>query len=188
MASKNKKKNKKKLSQKEQVEKTIDLLDFKVPELKENTGLLSIATIAANPNHYKTVTIIADTVSWFDGESEHMRTMETGRAMAQAGHAISDLKLSYILEFKYPNKEELEEAVRDMCNVSITSIILKARDRKELDHVYDLCVENDLHVIEFWDEDKVYGNNKVLTAISIGPVYSSKLRGITDYLPLWEEL
>lgn len=132
----------------------------------------------------KTITIVAETATYYKaGEltvPTGRRKLECGRAAAQAGHAVSKLKASYL---------ECNSLLPSfMYDHPITNIVLKARDSEELKHVMLLANEKNLHVVEFWDEGvQTYGTKgDVLTAIAIGPVESPvDLVGVSDYLPLW---
>lgn len=132
----------------------------------------------------RTVTVVARNVEAFDKNGLATKfTMSTGRMAAQAGHAVSKLKLSYIL-----NQEAGTDTIwllQQLFRNAITNIILEARDEKELMHIVNLCDESGMHLVKYRDSSPDYGRGYApLTAISIGPISRSWMEGITDYLPL----
>lgn len=142
-----------------------------------------------DPSNCRTFTVIANEVSWKKDGKRKTYKMEVGRNAAQVGHAVSKLKMSYILRSTVNCPETAFGFVGQLQDWSITSIVLKARDSEELEHIYKLCDKENIHAVRFEDTNSaIYGlNTEVLTAVSIGPIESHKLIGITDYLPLWQE-
>lgn len=136
------------------------------------------------------VVVLAETLQYTVGGEEKTYKMETGRQMAQACHAVSALKLLYIEQALIYGAESnpLRLVVRLMEN-PITTITLKARDTKELLHI-DKLVEDKgyLHFLFSDDNPPVYGTNeRIPTAIAIGPLVPTQFIGLTDYLPLWKD-
>ena len=158
---------------------------FKLP--KDAPLMVSIHDLGVSQKA-KTITIVAKTATWgeLDGTVRH-RQQEDGRLGAQVGHAVSKLKLSYLMHHKL---EDQPEVANWLMNNGVTSIVLEARDSEELRHIARLLVKNNVHFAWFHDTNKpVYGTNlEVLTAVSIGPVFDWMVDGITDYLYLWKAL
>lgn len=141
-------------------------------------------SIKTDSSKVKTVTIVAETVTYYKSEDIQHSTgkykLECGRAAAQAGHAVSKLKASYAAINSLDHMFIVDHP--------ITNIVLKARDTEELRHILRLADEKHLHCTEFWDDGvKTYGTNGgVLTAIALGPIEDPEnLIGVSDYLPLW---
>lgn len=185
----------KKASKKKKNKKLKDLLEKVMPKSSAEECLSSIVG-EMHPGHwsdvafddrYRTITVLAKEVSWFDGTRQRYK-MEPGRMAAQVGHAVSKLKMNFCLTTSQDNLETLKSAVVLMENNPITSIILEARDERELVHISNLCTEKNIPIVEFLDDNEnIYGPGiKVFTAISIGPVKPEDVEGITDYLPLWK--
>lgn len=152
--------------------------------LADKSIMASPASIENDVLGVKTITIVAETATYYKrgefSESTGKYKLECGRAAAQAGHAVSKLKASYL--------ECCGLLPSFMIDHPITNIVLKARDSEELKHILKLADAKNLHCVEFWDEgEKTYGTKgDVLTAIAIGPVESSiDVSGVSDYLPLW---
>jgi len=67
----------------------------------------------------------------------------------------------------------------------ITTIVLQARDSREVGHILSLAIKKKLDWSTFADENKeVYGDIRPITGLA---VYATKkqIEGILDYLPLW---
>jgi hypothetical protein len=62
----------------------------------EYPQMVPIGSLAAYPDH-RTITIVAETVSYQHEGKRKTRVMEAGRMAAQVGHAVSKLKLSYVI-------------------------------------------------------------------------------------------
>lgn len=99
-----------------------------------------------------------------------------GRVAAQCAHVVSKMRLV----------QAAEETVVQF--TPYTTIVLGARDSKEMGHIFHLLGRNNIRFEEFYDENgPVYGEgHDVLTALCTFPIEPSKLIGLTDYLPLWE--
>lgn len=155
---------------------------YKVP-----VGAPKMASIhdLENSSKAKTITVVAKTSTHMDavtGEIKHY-VMEPGRLGAQVGHAVSKLKLSYLMWHAPDVAEVADWLIRN----PITSIVLEARDSQELRHIMRLLDKEEVHYAEFFDTNKsVYGQGNVLTAVAIGPVFDWMVDGITDYLYLWK--
>lgn len=136
----------------------------------------------------RTVTVVAETVEWYNKGKKKFHKMEAGRMAAQVGHAVSKLKLSYLLSH-YSEQRSFYTFAETLMSTPVTSIVLKARDENELLHIYELCINKGLPIVCFHDSNEyVYGEHiTVMTAVSIGLVEAVDLIGITDYLPLWKE-
>jgi peptidyl-tRNA hydrolase len=111
--------------------------------------------------------------------------MEPGRIMAQVAHASSKLKFGYALSNNAP-KDWMVAFYRQ----SVTTIVLLARDQKELLHINNLTIlANPSLYAEMYEDDNeaVYGTkDPVLTAVAIGPTNKDAVVGICDYLPKYE--
>lgn len=96
-----------------------------------------------------------------------------GRQIAQACHVVNELRIH--VGHRTNNYEIF---------FPTTTIILRARDSKELEHISILLSKKKLYPVNFEDENPEYGDGKYVTAIA---VYASpiQVRGILDYLPLW---
>jgi hypothetical protein len=98
-----------------------------------------------------------------------------GRQIAQACHVVSKLRLDMF--FHEPRQKSFEFE-------PITTIILKARDSKEIAHVGLLLLKT-LHVVTFQDENReAYGPAQPTTALAV-LAKPNQVKGILDYLPLW---
>jgi hypothetical protein len=108
-----------------------------------------------------------------------------GRIAAQVGHVVSRMRVGLVL--KNPPKQ-VEWYTVDDFNVPVTTIVLSARDSKEMEHIEGLLEIAGLSYTTFYDTNEpVYGKyNEVLTAICTEPVYPHEVHGITDYLPLFK--
>lgn len=139
----------------------------------------------------KIVVVVAETATYTgsDGKRKCFK-MEAGRMAAQVAHVVSKLKLSYIAWNSLGNEKDTYKQVEALIEQSITTIVLKARDSEELNHIFELASNKGLLVVEFRDENEVvYGvpGYSVLTAVAIGPTSNVQLKDVTDYLPLWKE-
>lgn len=112
--------------------------------------------------------------------------MEKGRMAAQACHVVSRLKLQNCNNWSSAkSKREWLEAYAE---TPVTTIVLQARDQKELIHVGGLAKDKGLDVAQFSDTNKEFymTSEPVLTAIAIGPTSKLLVENICDYLPLFE--
>jgi hypothetical protein len=101
-----------------------------------------------------------------------------GRQIAQACHVVSKLRLGYA-------QRQHAFCQSHIWADPVTTIILQARDQKEMMHGYILLVEKNFLPTLFADENpEVYGDIKPITAMAVlaTPKY---VEGILDYLPLW---
>src|SRR5271169_1752416 len=112
-----------------------------------------------------------------------------GRMAAQAVHAVSRMKMHFLLEktnhFRKTITAMLE--AKKMADESITTIILSCRDTKELLHVVDLLGKAKISTSVFCDHnEEVYGptTTGIYTALATVPVTKEQVVGILDYLPL----
>lgn len=135
------------------------------------------------------VVAVARTLNYTKAGSKATYKMEPGRQIAQAAHAVSALKLHYCESHAANDKNKLARLVVQIMENPITTIVLQARDTNEIIHLANLCTERNLLSFVFSDDNEpVYGaNDRIPTAIAIGPVNSSRLFGTTDYLPLWKD-
>lgn len=149
---------------------------------------LNMLGFISNPSTV-TVTVVAEKVQAFLGPEAKVIKMESGRMAAQVGHAVSKLKLLYLEQLVRLNPQYTNMYMSNLAETPITSIILKARDQNELYHIGQLCEDKCIPYTYFSDKNKqFYGTfEDICTAISIGPISKDKLRGITDYLPLWKD-
>jgi peptidyl-tRNA hydrolase len=114
-----------------------------------------------------------------------------GRLAAQAAHAVSKARLAMARK----QVDRLGSLGRlhddewwDSVSMPITTIVLGARDIKELLHVEGLLYQVGIPVYLFYDTDQPdYGGEHVcvLTALATEPVDEGEVAGILDYLPLW---
>ncbi len=115
--------------------------------------------------------------------------MEPGRQIAQACHAVSALKLRFCEMQDAPGAHDLRKHVVTVMENPITTIVLQARDTKEIIHLAAMCEDKGLlHFCFADDNEDVYGTTeRIPSAIAIGPVDAKYLLGVTDYLPLWKD-
>jgi peptidyl-tRNA hydrolase len=101
-----------------------------------------------------------------------------GRQVAQACHAASKVRMNILLA----DKQAI--AVGDAMTGPITTIILQARDSKELGHIYRLLHRRKLNPVIFQDNNPEYGPGYWPTAVA---VYATEklVTWILGYLPLW---
>jgi peptidyl-tRNA hydrolase len=167
------------------------------PSIKEPIPLHRVSCFqVASPeqlrfdDYVKTITVVAKTATWCDSKTMKWKSyvMEEGRIAAQVGHAVSKLKLAYAEKMVRTGATNYEKLVVDLMENPITSIVLEARDSKELIHIVDLLFEKNVHFVSFEDTNsQIYGQgNMVCTALSIGPCFDWMLTGITDHLYLWK--
>jgi len=95
-----------------------------------------------------------------------------GRQIAQACHVVSKLRM-------------VGEVAGEELPFPITTIILAARDLRELDHNYNGLRAKKLKPTFFFDENKeAYGEFQPRTAMAV-LASPSQVVDILDYLPLW---
>lgn len=138
-------------------------------------------------NLAKIVVVIAEVLQYTVNDKPKTYRMEDGRQMAQACHAVSALKLSYIEEAVRFGCGDPLKLVIQLMEIPITTITVKARDTKELLHINELAqARGVLHFLFSDDNAQVYGtNDRIPTALAIGPLMTTQFVGLTDYLPLW---
>jgi peptidyl-tRNA hydrolase len=160
---------------KKQVEKAID-------KLLEPRELDMVSADKYTSDYSKMIVVVSETVN----EYESTIKLDCGRAAAQACHAVSKLKLSYVEQLVDKGYDPIRAI--QLVKEPITTIVLKARDTNELHHIMDMTSSRNLHMVDFYDDNVLLykGTHKVLTAIAIGPVESWWMDGLTDYLPLWK--
>jgi len=151
---------------------------------------LQIANNSLEPP--RIVVVVAETPDWWEatptGPEHKFKKLETGRAMAQGGHAVSKLKLSYALALSEANHNLARTYLQMVHDTPITTIYVKARDTRELIHITGIACNRNLHWVEFQDENPAFYNSLIhpITAVAIGPYPSEFFAGLTDYLPLWK--
>jgi len=135
------------------------------------------------------VVAVAKTLSYSKNGVPATYKMEPGRQIAQACHAVSALKLRYCEEQYSPGAHDLRKMVIQVMENPITTIVLQARDTKEIIHIAEMCEEKGLlHFCFSDDNEAVYGTtDRIPSAVAIGPIHANRLVGITDYLPLWKD-
>ncbi|VVB52801.1 Uncharacterised protein [uncultured archaeon] len=94
-----------------------------------------------------------------------------GRQIAQACHVVSKLRYREGHNTQYPFQP-------------VTTIILQARDTKELLHIFKMAANARLKPVSFLDHNPgAYGNIGFhVTAVAF---YATKEKNVADYLPLW---
>jgi hypothetical protein len=145
----------------------------------------------------KRIYVVASQKSLLPGRDPFI--LPPGMIAAQVGHAVSKLRyamlrhdIKRVLATKASASAKLKQidtilGLNDGVMKPITTIVLGARDNKEVDHVFKLLVKANVFTVRFFDTNPViYDEHRVLTAIATEPVYPDKLDGITDYLPLWD--
>lgn len=124
-----------------------------------------------------TVQVPAPVGVGYSGKVMHV-LQPAGRQIAQACHVVSKLRMELMVEAK--RTETGDFTLTD----PITTIILQARDSKELIHNY-VALAKKLDPIAFSDEnEEAYGKFRPITALAV-LAKPSQVRGILDYLPLW---
>ena len=98
-----------------------------------------------------------------------------GRQVAQACHVVSKLRLRHFASSEKPR----------IGFKPVTTVILQARDSKEMGHVLALANKKRLEWETFSDENReAYGDFKPITALAL-MASPKQVKGILDYLPLW---
>lgn len=135
--------------------------------------------------------VVAETVDTPNGRIKQ----PCGRAMAQACHAVGKMQVTSRI-YRARDAERAPTTARlgleDMPFRECTTIILAARDSKELSHVELLLAREGINRYNFWDTNgEVYGASEsegdahIMTALAIEPIEPIKVYGILNYLPLW---
>ncbi len=142
-------------------------------------------------NSDRIVVAVAKTLIYTKSENGEPTTykMEPGRQIAQACHAVSALKLRFCEIQDAAGAHDLRHHVITVMENPITTIVLQARDSKELIHLANMCEDKGLLYFMFLDDnEQVYGTtDRIPSAIAIGPIDAISLLGVTDYLPLWKD-
>lgn len=99
-----------------------------------------------------------------------------GRIVAQVAHVVSKMRICMIRDLMAP-------CIPD----PITTIVLSARNDKELKLLSLFMIEGHMAFESFHDENHHdYGShNRSLTALCTYPTTPSSVDGILDHLPLW---
>lgn len=113
-------------------------------------------------------------------------TQPAGRLAAQACHATSRMRMARMQQKLSKIKTDKEIKEHELVKESITTIVLGARDSKELGHIEFLLNKAGLEYEAFTDtNEEAYGKASVFTALATYPIAKSEVEGILDYLPLW---
>lgn len=141
----------------------------------------------SKPDEVKRIyVVVAETVEGPNGPV----VQPCGRIAAQVGHVVSKMR---VLE----NNRHIVENVhgkgsrRKVLNIAsapvqpFTTIVLAARDAREMIHIVQLLAYNGVDHATFIDDNPEYAGGQQMTAICTYPVDRYKVSGITDYLPLW---
>jgi hypothetical protein len=128
--------------------------------------------------------VVAATVNGWNHDGKVLKVDQPwGRQVAQCAHVVSKMRWNEAVNFGY--------TTTDAPFKSITTIVLQARDSRELQHVSDLLRNSNVVVTDFFDTNPDYGTSgfepfmSVKTAICTEPVEKFKTVGVLDYLPLW---
>jgi hypothetical protein len=125
--------------------------------------------------------VVAATVDGHKGGNFFKVIQPIGRQVAQCAHVVSKMRWT----------EAAGCTAKDAPFISITTIILQARDSRELNHVEDLLKKAEVAVTSFFDTNPEYGTGtfdplvSCKTAICTEPIEKFRTTGILDYLPLW---
>ena len=126
--------------------------------------------------------VVADTVQVKQSEAFTETIVQApGRLAAQVGHVVSKMRVTRAI-------------VLNELFTPITTIVLSARDSKELQHIRFVIDIVGIKAEAFYDENEdVYGWNgdelhKVLTAVATHPVDPVAVTGVLDHLPLWKPM
>jgi hypothetical protein len=119
-----------------------------------------------------TVQVPAPAGVGYSGKVMHV-LQPMGRQIAQACHAVS------MLRHENPPEKHCHEFQ------PITTIILQARDSRELMHNFATLVKKRLYPVLFSDENEAaYGKFNPITAMAV-LAEPKQIVDILDYLPLW---
>lgn len=124
-------------------------------------------------NEKRIYVVVAETVQNPDGK----RIVQVcGRNMAQCAHVVSGMQVKRITA--PPALITFE---------SCTTIVLAARDSKEMEHIRRLLRTASISHEVFHDTNlEVYETKEeIFTAICTQPIEAVQVEGILDYLPLW---
>lgn len=130
--------------------------------------------------------VVAETVDTPNG----VVVQPCGRAIAQACHAIGKMEVNsriYAARTQRNSGSRIGFDLEDFPFHEYTTIILAARDSKELAHVDLLLMRAGIERYSFTDTNAlVYGEDTfVKTAIATAPIDLRSTIGVLDYLPLW---
>jgi hypothetical protein len=130
--------------------------------------------------------VVAETV-----DSPIMGTVQQvlGRMSAQAGHALSRMRMHRLIDMIVRRKKKdamTQDEMLAVADEGITTIHLSCRDSRELRHVSNLLHKAHIKHYAFKDSNpEVYGAGEIITAIATVPVTKEQVVGILDYLPLF---
>jgi hypothetical protein len=124
--------------------------------------------------------VVAETIQTDEG----LIIQPAGRQIAQACHAVTSLRyvttlIAGIQERPCPLDKTLKNAFMTM-----TTIILQARNTAEMNHVYRLLRKKRLNPVLFADTNPEYGPGEWPTSFAVFAT-QKQTEGILDYLPLW---
>lgn len=102
-----------------------------------------------------------------DGPNEQSIVQPLGRQVAQACHVTNEMR----------SAEKFTKVA--------TTIILQARDIKELDHICFAAHKDGIKSYYFLDENPEYGPGRRITALCLEPIEEWRSERILGYLPLW---
>jgi Peptidyl-tRNA hydrolase PTH2 len=101
-----------------------------------------------------------------------------GRQIAQACHVVSKLRLEMA-------EKEHAFCLSHISNRPITTIILEARNQKEMMHMFTVLTGDGNQPTLFQDKNPdVYGDTKPITAMAVYAL-PSEVENTLGYLPLW---
>lgn len=117
-------------------------------------------------------------IGWEDHGQEQDIVQLPGRQIAQACHVVSKLRLEWA-------EKEHQFCLSHISNRPITTIILEARNQKEMMHLFIYLTEQGIQPTLFQDENPdVYGSTKPITAMAVYAL-PSEVENTLGYLPLW---
>ncbi len=127
---------------------------------------------------YVVIPALVEVPANFQGGVKHV-VQPPGRQIAQACHVVSKLRMQAMIEAK--RTETGDFTLTD----PITTIILQARDSKEMIHNYIALRSKKLDPVLFSDENEAaYGKIHPITALAVFAT-PKQVVGVLDYLPLW---
>lgn len=142
--------------------------------------------------------VVAETVQPDSWEKRHV-IQPAGRIAAQVGHVVSLVRVDMAAELIRDGESAILDLEHSLC-VPITTIVLAARNSKELAHIDNILGMAYRRYETFYDTNTdAYGweNNpddpdadmpscSVMTALVTYPVTKDEVEGLLDHLPLWE--
>ena len=115
-----------------------------------------------------------------------VKAVRTGKMIAQAAHASMAFLSQIVCKSHFHNTGvELTLEQKGWIYGKFTKVAVYVETEEELLHVYNIALDNELttHLIEDSGLTEFHGD-KTMTALAIGPHYSSKLNPVTGHLPL----